>query len=185
MWSVTRNPAVWLLTAGILCGCGSDQPAAGTGHRPPAVKTRAGKPADQAAMRMVSAVAASKSPTVPVQVKFDLRERPRVAQPLDIDLVIIPTSANVDRVSGTIVTDEGLDLVDGAQIPATDRPAQGVPISHILKVLPKRDGIFTFSAVVQVDSGGQSTRETYSMPLIAGAGLSGAPGTVTTTAATQ
>jgi hypothetical protein len=185
MWSATRNPAVWLLAAGFLCGCGSGQPSAGTASGIAAAKKHPPKPVDQLAARMVSAVAASKSPTVPLQVRFDLRARPGVAQPLDIDLVIVPTSASVDRVSGKVVADEGLELVDGAQIPATDRPPLGVPIAHTIKVLPKRDGIFTFSAVVTVDSGGQSTTETYSMPLIAGAGLSGAPAKPAATASTQ
>jgi hypothetical protein len=185
MWSATRNPAVWLLAAGILCGCGSGEPAAGTGSRSAAAKPHPARPADALAARMVSAVAASKSPAVPVQVRFDLRERPGVAQPLDIDLVIVPTSASVDRVSGKVVADDGLELVDGAQIPAADRPAQGVPITHTIKVLPKRDGIFTFSAVVTVDSAGRSTTETYSMPLIAGAGLSAAPARPATAAGTQ
>jgi hypothetical protein len=185
MWSLTRNRAVWLLAAGILCGCGSREPGAGSGSQA-APKTHAGKPADTLASRMVNAVPASKSSAVPVQVKFDLRQRPGVAQPLDIDLVIVPTSANVDRLSGKVVTDDGLELVDGADIPPTDRPAQGVPISHTIKVLPKRDGIFTFSAVVTVDTGGHSTTETYSMPLIAGAALSGgAPAKGTATAAKQ
>ena len=185
MWSLTRNSAVWLLAAGILCGCGSGKPAAGAGGNG-ALKTHPAKPADALASRMVSAVAAGKASAVPVQVKFDLRERPSVAQPLDIDLVIVPTSASVDRLSGKVVADDGLELVDGADIPPTDRPAQGVPISHTIRVLPKRDGIFTFSAVVTVDSGGHSTTETYSMPLIAGAALSGgAPAKGATAPATQ
>jgi hypothetical protein len=184
MWTLTRNLAVWLLAAGTLCGCGSGEPA-GTSDRAAALHAHAAKRADPLAVRMVSAVAAGKSSAVPVEVKFDLRQRPGVSQPLDVDLVIVPTSANVDRISGKVVADDGLDLVDGAQIPATDRPAPGVPISHTIKVLPKRDGIFTFSAVVTVDSGGQSTTETYSMPLIAGAGLAGAPAKSTTAAATQ
>jgi hypothetical protein len=185
MWSASRNPAVWLLAAGILCGCGSGQPPAATASRITAARKPPARPVDTLAVRMVSAVAASKSSAVPVQVRFELRGRPGVAQPLDIDLVIVPTSASIDRVSGKVVTDDGLELIDGAQIPATDRPAQGVPIAHTIRVLPKRDGIFTFSAVVTVDSAGQSTTETYSMPLIAGAGLSGVAAKPATTASTQ
>jgi hypothetical protein len=92
----------------------------------------------------------------------------------------------MDRVSGKVQADEGLELVDGAQIPATERPVQGVPIEHLIKVLPKRDGIFTFSATLTVESGGQSSTETFSMPLIAGAGLTDLPAKLPAkTAATQ
>jgi hypothetical protein len=136
-----------------------------------AAAARAAKPADS----LVSAVAANKSSTVPLQVKFDLLDRPDVGKPVDVKLVIVPMSGSVDRISGKVQADEGLELVEGAQIPATERPAEGVPIEHAIKVRPQRDGIFTFSAVVTVDSGGVSSSETYSMPVIAGAGLPDLP----------
>jgi hypothetical protein len=124
---------------------------------------------------MVSAVPANKPGAVPLQVKFELRGRPDLGQPVDVDLMIVPLTGTMDRVSGKVQADEGLELVDGAQIPATERPVQGVPIEHLIKVLPKRDGIFTFSAILTVESGGQSSTETFSMPLIAGAGLTDLP----------
>jgi len=65
--------------------------------------------------------------------------------------------------------------VDGGQIPAADRPPEGVSIAHTIRVLPKRDGIFTLSAVLTVDSAGQSNRETYSIPIIAGSGMPDLP----------
>jgi hypothetical protein len=60
---------------------------------------------------------------------------------------------------------------DGAQILPVERPVEGTPLHHTLRVVPQRDGIFTFNAIVTVDAGGQSTTETYAMPLIAGSGL--------------
>ena len=125
---------------------------------------------------MVNAVADAKGgDPVPVQVKFQLKSRPDVAQPLDVDIVIVPISGSVDRVVGTVEGEDGLDIVDGGQIPAADRPAEGVSIAHTIRVLPKRDGIFTLSAVLTVDSAGQSNRETYSIPIIAGAGMPDLP----------
>ena len=50
-------------------------------------------PADARLRTMVNAVPGHKPTTLPVQVKFDLRDRPQVAQPLDIELVIVPLSA--------------------------------------------------------------------------------------------
>ncbi|HXW75163.1 MAG TPA: hypothetical protein VEK10_10165 [Steroidobacteraceae bacterium] len=121
---------------------------------------------------LVSAVAAGgKTTALPVQVKFDLKERPDVGQPVEIELVIVPMSGSVERISGKVQADDGLELVDGADIPPSDRPAEGVPIQHTVKVRPQHDGIFTFSAVVTVNAGSQSGTETYSMPLIAGVGL--------------
>ncbi len=188
MWIFSRNLmvglAVLLLAYG--CGSGSDSRAAAKAQAARAAAKRHVKPGDT----LVSAVAATKTTvTLPVQVKFNLHARPDVGQPVDVDLVILPTSAAIDRLSGKITADEGLEVVDGGQIPASDRPAEGVEIHHVFRVLPKRDGIFTFSAALTVDSGVQSKTQTYSMPLIAGSGIPAAPAkppgtTVTTDAAT-
>jgi hypothetical protein len=159
---------------GILWGCGSGSHS-GDAARASAAAAAAKKAAN-AADTMVSAVTLNKTPNaVPVQVKFELRDHPQVGQPSNIDLVIVPESAAVDRVSGKVESDEGLDLLEGAQIPGTDRPAEGVPIRHSIKVQPQRDGIFTFSAVLVVESGGQPVTETFSMPVIAGAGMPDLP----------
>ena len=174
MGTFGRNLIIGLGALGVLGGCGSGTHSADAARAIAAAA--AAKKAASAADTMVSAVTLNKTPTAaPVEVKFELRDRPQVAQPVSIDLVIVPLSAAVDRVSGKVESDEGLDLVDGAQIPATDRPAEGVPIRHSIKVQPQRDGIFTFSAVLVVVSGGQSATETFSMPVIAGAGIPDLP----------
>ena len=125
---------------------------------------------------MVSAVAANKPSALPIQVKFELRDRPRVGQPVNLDLAIVPMSAAVDRVSGKVEGEEGVDVVDGAEIAATDRPVEGAPIRQAVKVLPKHEGILTVHALVTVDSAGQTSSETYAIPLIAGDGSTDLPG---------
>jgi hypothetical protein len=119
---------------------------------------------------MVSAVSGARTGPASVQLKFELRERPDVAQPLDIDLVILPGSATVDRLYGRVEVADGLQLTEGAQIAPSDRPGDGIPVRHSIKVLPTRDGIFTVNAVVSVDSAGQSWSQTFSIPVIVGAG---------------
>lgn len=174
MGTFGRNLIFGLVALGVLCGCGSGKHSADAAKASAAAA--AAKKAASAADTMVSSVTLNKTATAaPVEVKFELRDRPQVAQPVTIELNIVPLSAAVDRISGKIESDEGLDLVDGAQIPATDRPAEGVPIRHSIKVQPQRDGIFTFSAVLVVVSGGQPSTETFSMPVIAGAGIPDLP----------
>ena len=177
-----------VLAAALLNGCGSHSPGAGpAGH--PAGKTAAKKPLtpeDEFSRNMVSAVAANKPSMVPVQVKFDLRDRPDVGQPVQVDLAIVPMSASVDRVSGKVEGEDGLELIEGAEIAATERPVEGVPIRHAVKVLPRRQGIFTVRAVVTVDAGGVASTESYSLPVIAGAGAgesTGKPGPAAAAAA--
>jgi hypothetical protein len=48
---------------------------------------------------------------------------------------------------------------------------EGVPILHSIKVLPKKNGIFTVSTILSVDSAGQSSSQTFSIPVIVGAGF--------------
>jgi hypothetical protein len=169
MGILNRNLVFGLSALAILWGCGSGTHS-GEAARASAAAAAARKAA-KGADTMVSAVTLNKTPSaVPVEVKFELRDRPQVAQPVSVDLIILPMSASVDRVSGKVEADDGLELLDGAQIPSTDHPAEGVAIRHSIKVQAERDGIFTFSAVLVVDSGGQSVTETFSMPVIAGSG---------------
>jgi hypothetical protein len=167
--TLTRSTVVWLAGAAVLCGCGSKQSAGGAAAASAA--QHAPNPAQTLSRTMVGAVAANKPAAVPVQVRFSLHTRPEVSQPLEIGLALLPTSAAIDRISGEIVTDGALELVEGAQIRATDRPAEGVPIEHTVKVLPKRDGIYTFNAVITVDSGNKTSTESFSMPVIVGEGI--------------
>src|SRR5207249_6900936 len=71
----------------------------------------------------------------------------------------LPISGALDRVSGKVEVGDGLELVAGGEIPPTERPVEGVPILHSIKVLPKKDGIFTVSAVLGVDAAGESDRK--------------------------
>ena len=176
-WNVGRNLAMSLAAAALITGCGSRSGGTATTEAPAKKITRkAGNPADELSRTMVSAVAANKPSTLPVQVKFELRARPDIGQPVDVDLAIVPLSASVDRVAGKVEGEDGLELLEGGQIEPTDRPAEGVPIRHPVKVLPKREGIFTVHAVLTVDSGGQSSTESYSVPVIAAASAPEEPG---------
>ena len=171
------NTLLILAAAALFCACGFHSPGGGPADQS-AGKTLAKKPLkpeDEFSRNMVSAVAASKPSMVPVQVKFDLRARPDVGQPVGVDLAIVPMSASVDRVSGKVEGEDGLELVEGGEIAATERPAEGVPIRHAVKVLAKREGIFTVRAVVTVEAGGVSSTESYSLPVIAGAGAGANP----------
>ena len=167
------NTALALL-AGLLVACSSGD-SGGAGGSSTAAQKRPPRPADATARTMVSAIAANKPSAVPVQVRFDIKEHPEAGQPVDIHLALVPISGSIDHLSGTVAGDDGLDLIDGAEIPPVDHPADGVPIMHAIKVRPARDGIYTFKATVTVDSAAQTSTETFTMPLIAGAGVPATP----------
>ncbi len=168
-----RCSAAALGAAAILGACSSGETpgAAASGARPSQAAQRKSLPSNVLSPDMVSAVSAGGTGAPAVQVKFELRQRPGVAQPVDIDLAIVPASGALDRVSGKVEVGDGLELVAGGEIPPTERPVEGVPILHSIKVLPKKDGIFTVSAVLGVDAAGESSSQTFSIPVIVGAGL--------------
>lgn len=171
----TITLAAALVGLALAGGCGSghkDARAAGD-----AAAARKSQRADDGLARMVGGVTSVKpgSSPLPLQLKFDLRERPQVAQPLDVDLAVIPLSGAIDRVFGKVVGEEGLELVGGGDLQEATKPPEGVPIQYSVKVLPKTDGIYTLTANISVDSGGVISTQTYTVPVIAGQGIPDLP----------
>jgi hypothetical protein len=172
-------PAICLMAvagAVALSGCGSgsgpdgaSQTAAQAAHRRAVTKD------DGLSAGAVSGVAPPGAGPTSVQVKFDLKARPDPGQPLDVDLVIVPVYGNIERISGKVVGDDGLEIVGGQDVPMVEKPAEGTPLRYSVRILPKRDGVFTLSAILLVDSAGQSTNQTFSVPVIAGAAVPDAP----------
>ncbi|MGB6603160.1 MAG: hypothetical protein WBE65_02555 [Steroidobacteraceae bacterium] len=168
MRTAIRCAAITLASAVILSGCGSGKspigPIMAHRHPPPAKKPVANGPTPPA--DMVGAVGDARPGSARVSVRFDLRTRPQVAQPMDLNVVILP-SAGLDRVSGKVEADDGLEILSGADIAPTDRPTEDVPISHSIRVVPRREGVLTLRAVVSAESGGVPSSQTFSIPLIA------------------
>src|SRR5262245_34527098 len=154
-----------------LAGCGSSEPESAASSRKSAGKVatapRTGQP------DMVTAVSRSKTPGNR-ELRFNIPQRPRIGEPAEIQLVLTP-AVELERLVARFQVPEGLELVSGAEMPRVDRPTPGVDISHTLTVVPKSDGIFNITAVVLTDSPTESVSRTFSIPLIAGAGLPEAP----------
>ena|ERR1700733_14611455 len=167
-----------LLVIGALAGCGKVEHAGGAAqHGRPAPK-KAPDPAELALANMVSAVSSGK-PSAELELKFELRGRPVVGEPVDIDLALIPAQ-DLDRVYAIFQAGEGLELTRGGKTAEIDHPPAGIPIPHTLTIVPQRDGVFYVSGVVLTDSPTQSVSHSFSIPVIAGAGSpvpAGAPET--------
>ena len=184
MWKLATNATAALLIAALLGGCGSSH------EETPATRaaTRAKKalnPQDVLARSLVGAATSVKpgSSPIPVQVKFALLGRPDVAQPVDIDLAILPTASNLDRIFGKVEGEEGLELVGSGELEPAEKPVENTPIKRTIKVLPKKNGIYLLTAVVSVDMGGQVSTQSYSIPVIAGTGIPDLPTKPVTAAA--
>jgi hypothetical protein len=166
------------VTAGLvlgLAGCGSgDQPSgtatAGGSKAPRKAKSPAQKPDDDIA-DMVAAVSATK-PGPPVELKFALPARPEVGQVVELDVALVPRGPVPDSVSASFQIAEGMEIVDGSQLEHVGKLEDGTPIRHVVKIRPKRDGIFALTAVVSWVQSNQDWSRTFSIPVIAGEGLS-------------
>ena len=156
-------------------GCGSsDTPAASKSssaksHQQPK-RAQPANPGEIALADMVAAVSASKGGP-PVELKFQLSSRPEVGQVMDIDVAVVPRAPIPDSVSVSFQVAEGIEIVDGSQLERVDKLFDGMPIRHVVKILPKRDGIFAVTAVVSFVAQNQDLSRTFLIPVISGEGL--------------
>jgi hypothetical protein len=155
-------------------GCGSGNTPAANQPKPSGVK-KAAAPGNALSPYLVGAVAASKGGPALFDVRFEVAGRPDVGDPVDVDLVLVPLKDTVDRFSGTVQGDDGLDVVAGDSIASTEKPTAGTPIHQAVKVVARRDGIFTLTVNLSVAAAGQPMSTVYSLPIIAGNGLTDAP----------
>lgn len=166
-----------MCAAALLClaGCGSGGTSSPTGHpskshHATAKPRPAGVPGELPLADMVAAVSSSKAGP-PIEIKFALPSRPEVGQVTEIEIAVVPRAPVPDSVSVSFQVVEGLEIVDGAQLQRVDHLVEGTPIRHVVKVIPKRDGIFALTAVASFVSASQDATRTFSIPVIAGEGL--------------
>jgi hypothetical protein len=161
----------------VLQACGtSDNPSTATSsfnakaRKAAQLKAQQARSGQDSVANMVAAVSATKS-GAPVELKFVLEQRPEVGQPIEVDVAIVPRAPAPDTLSAVFQVNEGLEIVAGAEATQVEKPAEGTPIHHQLKLVPKRDGIFQVTAVVNETTGQDSASRTFSIPIIAGQGL--------------
>ena len=119
---------------------------------------------------MVAAVSVGKGGP-PVGLKFELRSSPQAGQLVDLDLAVIPDAAAIERIDGRFDGGDNLSLVEGGDLGAVEKPAQGSVIRHVVRLLPKQDGIFTVTAAVTVTLANDSITRTFTIPVVVGEGL--------------
>jgi hypothetical protein len=149
---------------------GITTPASVKAHKKAQVVVAPKKSGEEDLADMVAAVAAAKAGP-PVEVKFALPTRPEVGQVMDLDVAVVPREPVPDSLSVSFQVADGIDIVDGSHLERVDKLVDGTPIRHVVKILPKRDGIFALTAVVSFAASNQDWSRTFSIPVIAGEGL--------------
>ena len=174
-------PILLVIGSALLGACGSDgdEPSAREEHaEAQAAKKRVEPPKDNEDVDMVAAPSSSKLPGA-VALKFVLTKKPVVGTPVDVRLALIPTP-DLLRIAASFQASEGLELRSGAKTPTYEKPQANAAINHTLTVVPSSDGIFYITAVILSDSETSSVARTFTIPVIAGEGLSLKPANTAT-----
>jgi hypothetical protein len=169
--SIHRVALTWVAAGLVLTACGSSSvPGTSHGRRAKAVQAHARvSSANGLDPDSVAAVGLGKE-SGPIEVKFVLHQKLAPNQPAPVDVAIVPTS-NLERVTVSFRSDDGLQVSNGGHIDPIEHPEPNVPITHTVTVVPDRDGIFNLTATVLIDTDTESMARAFSIPLIAGTGL--------------
>jgi len=128
---------------------------------------RRGPTQEELTAGMVEAVTLGKS-TVPVDVKFDLAERPAVGQSLDIVIALVPKVAGSAAVA--VSGSDGLQLVPGSgkiDIPAIE-PTQAYRMT--ITVTPTAEGVQLLGLNVTLTHDSMTESRSFSVPVIVATG---------------
>jgi hypothetical protein len=168
----TRTIQILLLCAvASLSACNRDSNPAPSGNAVTQVKpktpavAKSGPTAAEQTVGMVEAVAQGKS-QAPVELKFDLGARPKVGQPLQINLALIaqvPGNPATIQVNGA----EGITVEAGAN--QFDIPAEepGEVYRKTVSVTPNAEGVLLVGVTVSLKHDEITDSKAFSIPIIA------------------
>ncbi len=159
------------MLASALMACGGDsEPNAGqapAGASSADIEAAAAR-ADiaEATRSMVSAVSGGKQGEL-LDLKFELKSRPQVGEPLTIDIALIPRVSS-EQLSATFIANEGL-TVRASETPADYRNVQRESMyRQELIVVPKENGVYFLNAVVMIRTEAGDLTRTFSIPVLVG-----------------
>lgn len=167
---MTSAKVLLLCTAVLVAGCNRDSNAPAPAKAVTHVKPKAplalkpGATAAELTAGMVQAAAQGKS-QVPIELKFDITQRPKVGQPLDIDLALI---AQITASPATIQV-SGADDVSVAGAKQFDIPSEeaGEVYRETVNVTPNAEGVVLLGVTVSLKHDEVLEQRVFSIPIIA------------------
>jgi len=129
------------------------------------VAPQAGATAAEQTAGMVQAASQGKS-TVPVELKFDISQRPKVGQPLDINLALI---AQIEASPATIRVDGADDVSVASGASQFDIPSAeaGEVYRETVNVTPNAEGVVVLGVTVSLKHDDVVDQRVFSIPIIA------------------
>jgi hypothetical protein len=144
---------------------GAPPQAAPAPHVQTVLPAKKGPTAAELTAGMVEAVSQGKS-QLGVQLKFDLRQRPIVGQPLDVDIAVMP---QIDSGAAEIQITGG----DGLNVAAGTNPIElpNVQADEVyrqsFKVTPTAEGVLLLGLTVSLKHDEMTDSRVFSIPIIA------------------
>jgi hypothetical protein len=154
-----------------VAGCNKDSGGAPAANAVSHVKPKApvapkpGATAAEQTAGMVQAVSQGKS-QVPVELKFDIAQRPKVGQPLDINLALI---AQITASPATIQVTGADDVSVAAGANQFDIPSEeaGEVYRETVNVTPNAEGVVLIGVTVSLKHDETVEQRVFSIPIIA------------------
>jgi hypothetical protein len=160
--------AALVLAAVSLAGCNRDssQPAAnGTTPRPKApAPVKKGPSVEELTTGMALAPALGKS-SLPLDMKFELADRPKIGQVLEINLAFVPQIAG-GPVTVQVTDSDGLDAVQGDKQFEISEVESGEVYRHTLHMTPTTDGVLLINLSVALKHDEVTDSKAFSVPVI-------------------
>ncbi len=165
-----RDLVVVTILAWSLTACSADpEPNAGrtpAGSDSAGGKANAPRAADEATRNMVSGVTGGRQGEL-LDLKFELKSRPQVGEPLMIDVALIPRVAS-PTLRATYIATDGLAVRD-SDVPAEYQNVQADSVyRQQLTVVPKENGVYYVNAVVTIQTDAGDLSRTFSIPVLVG-----------------
>lgn len=157
---------------GLLAACGNDgSDAKGAVSGAPSATTSAA--ADhatavaEATKGMVAGVTNTAKPGAPVELKFELKDRPTAGVPLPIELAFVPLQ-DTDYLRATFIATEGLTVQELSGAAEYRNVDAGGVYRYTLTVVPREDGVYYASVIVVMELPNGAEARSFSIPVIVG-----------------
>ncbi len=168
-----RRLALLLAAAVALAACGNEapvepDPAAAKTAETAAAAEKASAALAEATKHMVSGYSPPGKPGAPVDLWWEMKDRPKAGEPMTIELAMVPR-IDTTHLRATFIATDGLN-VRPSPTPASFKDAEAGGIyRHSLAVVPREDGAYYVSVIVLMDLEGGPQARTFSMPVMVGA----------------
>jgi hypothetical protein len=167
----TRNVRILALCAVMaLSACQKDSGTTAAANPMPQVKVKAPAPvkkgpsAAELTVGMVEAAAQGRTQG-PVDLKFELVQRPKVGQPLEVNLALLP-QIDADPATIEVVGADGLAYAPGSDQFEIPMVVAGEVYRHTLKFTPAADGLLLLGVTILLKHDEITDSRAFSIPII-------------------